>query len=291
MAVRFRSPSLPTFILLLLAGLPATAAAQRVQVDSFVTGDGVRVRYLLQGAGAPLVLIHGFALSAELNWVAPGAIDSLATRFRVIAPDLRGHGGSGKPHDPSAYGSRLVDDVVGLLDHLQIGRAHVAGYSLGGTIALRVAASHPDRVISAVLGGAGWPPPGTPPPPFLAQWLERLDAAARAGTSVADALWRPDMAALPPAIRAALDRNDAAAIAAALRSVAALAVPEAEVRALRIPLLAVVGELDPVRAAVDALQRVLPSLSVTVLAGADHAGAMADPRLAAAIRAFALSRP
>ncbi len=282
----------PTFfILALLAVLPGTAQAQRFRVDSFVTGDGVRVRYLVQGAGTPLVLIHGFALSAELNWVAPGAMDSLATRFRVIAPDLRGHGGSGKPHHPSSYGSRLVDDVVALLDHLQIGRAHVAGYSLGGTIALRFAASHPDRVIAAVLGGAGWPPPGTPPPPFLALWLERLDAAAREGTSVADALWRPDMAALPPVIRAALDRNDAAAIAAALRSVAALAVPEAEVRALRTPVHAVVGERDPVRAVVDALQRVLPSLTVTVLAGADHAGAMADPRLAAAIRAFALSRP
>lgn len=277
--------------LLLAAALPAAAQAPRPRDASFVTPDSVRIRYLSHGSGAPLVLIHGFALSAEINWVGPGALDSLAARYHVIVPDLRGHGGSDKPHATAAYGTRWVHDVAALLDHLGVRRAHVAGYSLGATIALHFAATYPERVRSAVLGGGGWQPPGTPPPPFLGAWLEGLDRVARDGGSVTDALWRPDMAAIPPPLRAALDRNDAAALAAALRSVAALGLSEEQVRAIRAPLHAVVGEHDPVAAAVAALRDVLPAVTVTVIPGADHGAAMADPRLATAIRAFVAERP
>jgi pimeloyl-ACP methyl ester carboxylesterase len=273
---------------LLALGLPALCAAQGpARSASFVAPDGVRLRYLEQGSGPPLVLIHGFALSAEMNWVGPGALDSLAAAFRVIAPDLRGHGQSDKPHDPAAYGTRLVDDVIALLDHLGVARAHVAGYSLGGSIALRLATSHPDRVLSAVLGGSGWTPPGRAPPPFVAQWLAGLDGAARDGGPVSDAFARPDWPPLPPPVRAALDRNDPAALAAALRSVGGLAVPAPAVRAITLPVHAVVGERDePARADVEALTKLLPRVTVTVIAGADHPSAMADPRLAAAVRRF-----
>lgn len=282
----------PGFVLAAIAVLaPAVGAAQRIRSDSFVTPDSVRIRYLVQGSGTPVVLIHGFALSAELNWAVPGAMDSLAGSFMVIAPDLRGHGQSAKPHDPAVYGMRFVDDVVALLDHLQIRRAHLAGYSLGATIALRVAAAHPDRVHAVVLGGGGWLPPGVPPPPFLGQWLADLDRAARGEMAVSDALRRSDMPDIPPAVKAALDRNDAAALAAALRSMGALALPEADVRAVGLPTLAVVGERDPARAAVDALAKLLPRLSVTIIDGADHAAAMAHPRLAGAMVAFLRSMP
>lgn len=246
----------------------------------------MRLHYLVQGSGTPVVLIHGFALSAELNWAGTGAMDSLARTFMVIAPDLRGHGLSDKPYDLAAYGRHFVDDVVALLDHLGIRRAHVAGYSLGATITLQLVVSHPDRVISAVLGGGGWQRPGVPPPPFLGQWLEALDRAARGEIAVSDALHRPDVPALSPTVKAALDRNDPRALAAALRSLGVLALPEADVRAVALPILAVVGDRDPAHAVVEAMAAILPRLAVTVIPGADHAVAMAHPRLASAILEF-----
>jgi len=165
--------------------------------------------------------------------------------------------------------------------------AHLAGYSLGAVIALRVAVAHPDRVSSAVLGGGGWQPPDVPPPPFFSQWLAGLDRAARGEITVSDALQREDMPAIPPPVRAALDRNDAAALRAALGTLVALGLPEADVRVVKTPVHAVVGEKDPARRVVDRLGQVLPTLTVTTVAGADHAAAMAHPGLAAAIREFA----
>ena len=277
----------PAFALVLMAALLPAAQAPRDRSESFVAPDGVRIRYLVQGSGTPLVLLHGFALSGELNWVAPGALDSLAGSFTVIVPDLRGHGQSEKPHDASAYGTRFEDDVLALLDHLRIPRAHVAGYSLGAVIALRLAVAHPDRVSSAVLGGGGWQPPDVPRPPFFEWWREGLIRAARGEISVSDALQREDMPAIPAPVRAALDRNDPAALGAALGTLAALGLPEVDVQAVKVPLHAVVGEKDPARRVVDRLGRLLPTLTVTTIPGADHAAAMAHPGLAAAIRDFA----
>jgi pimeloyl-ACP methyl ester carboxylesterase len=234
-------------------------------------------------------LLHGFALSGEINWIMPGAVDSLAQDFMVVVPDLRGHGRSDKPRDVASYGQRFVEDIVGILDRLEIPKAHVAGYSMGGHILLHLLATHPERVHSAVLGGAGWVEPGSPLPPHAAVWLASLDRAARDKTSVAEALLPGATASMPPPLVEQLDRNDAAALASVLRSVPVLYVPEAQVRALKIPMHAVVGETDPVRAAVGALVRALPAVKVTIIPAADHAQAMGHPALASAIRAFALA--
>ena len=275
-----------TLVVALAVLLPATGLAQRHRSQQFVTPDSVRLHYLEQGSGTVLVLLHGFALSAELNWAGPGAMDSLAGRFHVIALDLRGHGASDKLYDPAAYGTHFVDDVVALLDHLGVRRAHIAGYSLGATLALRLAALHPDRVISVVLGGGGWQPPGAPPPPVLGQWLANLDRAARGEMTVSDALQRPDASPISPAVKAGLDRSDPRALAAALRSLRTLAVPEADVRAVRLPVRAVVGEQDRARAVVDMLGQLIRDFAVVIIPGADHASAMSHPRLAGAISDF-----
>jgi pimeloyl-ACP methyl ester carboxylesterase len=86
----------------------------------------------------------------------PGTIDALARDRQVIAVDLPGYGESDKPADPASYGEQWVDDVILLLDHLNIRKAHVVGYSMGGMVALKIIAEHPDRVISGTLGGMGW---------------------------------------------------------------------------------------------------------------------------------------
>src|SRR5690606_28147435 len=75
---------------------------------------------------------------------------------RVAALDLRGHGESGKPHDPDAYDREtLVGDVVGLMDHLGLGQVDLFVYSMGSRIALELARAHPQRVAHLIVGGVG----------------------------------------------------------------------------------------------------------------------------------------
>ena len=82
-----------------------------------------------------------------------GVLPNLAKDHRVIALDLRGHGKSDKPHDPKAY-AELGQDVVRLLDHLNIARAHIVGYSLGGAITAKLLTTNPDRFITSTIGGS-----------------------------------------------------------------------------------------------------------------------------------------
>ena len=119
--------------------------------------DGVDIAYLDEGEGAPILLIHGFASSKTINWVGPGWVDTLTRAGRrVVALDNRGHGESGKPHDPEAYRPHVMaEDARRLLDHLGIARADVMGYSMGARITAFLALAHPDRVRSAVFGGLG----------------------------------------------------------------------------------------------------------------------------------------
>ena len=103
---------------------------------------GVITAYAVEGAGPPLLLIHG--VGARLDaW--DGVVTALGGRFTTIRLDLRGHGESSKP--PGPYSAALfAEDARALLDHLGIGRCHVAGHSLGATVALRLALDAPDRV-------------------------------------------------------------------------------------------------------------------------------------------------
>jgi pimeloyl-ACP methyl ester carboxylesterase len=135
----------------------------------------------------------------------------------VIALDLRGHGASDKPRDPAEYGTPFVADLVRLLDHLGIERAHIVGYSMGAVITLKLLTVHPDRVASAVLGGAGWRPAAMGPPERVDQWQRQLEMVARGETTIAEVVAGPDTLLLPPPMRAALNRNDPAVLAAVLQ--------------------------------------------------------------------------
>lgn len=121
--------------------------------------DGLDLAYFDDGdpTGAPILLIHGFASSASVNWVYPGWLRTLGDAgYRVIAMDNRGHGSSAKPHDPEAYHpTSMAGDAAALLTHLGIADAHVMGYSMGARISAFLAIEHPDRVRSLVFGGLG----------------------------------------------------------------------------------------------------------------------------------------
>ena len=133
-----------------LAAVPSSA---QVPQDRSFDSNGVRIRYVEQGAGEPVMLIHGYTRSVESNWIESGVFEGLAKDHRIIAFDLRGHGKSEKPHDPGSYGGETVQDAIRLLDHLGIRRAHFVGYSLGAIITAKLLTTNPERFITATLGG------------------------------------------------------------------------------------------------------------------------------------------
>ena len=140
-----------------LVSLATSTRHGRAPMPTFLS-DGIRLAYLDEGPrdGDPIVLIHGFGSNSRVNWVATGWVDLLTKAgFRVIALDTRAHGASEGPHDPALYDTRtcFAEDVARLLDHLDIDRADVMGYSHGAWITAHFACIHPERVRSALLGG------------------------------------------------------------------------------------------------------------------------------------------
>ena len=104
-----------------------------------------------------VVLVHGFATNRAENWRRLGWYAAFEAKgYRTVALDLRGHGESDKPHDPAAYTREIMaGDIVALLDHLDLGRVDLFGFSMGSHLALAVAAAHGGRVSNLILGGVG----------------------------------------------------------------------------------------------------------------------------------------
>src|SRR5262245_50183667 len=125
--------------------------------DDVFDSNGVKIRYVTDGKGEPVVLIHGWMGDSSMWGRDRSGNTKLNTTgangFQLIALDCRGHGKSDKPHDPEKYGPEMAADVVRLLDYLKIEQAHLIGYSSGAVIAGKVAATHPERVLSVVYGG------------------------------------------------------------------------------------------------------------------------------------------
>ena len=125
-------------------------------MPSFQNG-AVEIAYLDEGEGEPIILVHGFASSKNVNWVYPTWVSELKKNGRrVIAFDNRGHGDSGKLYDPALYDiETMAGDISALLDHLNIARADVMGYSLGSRMTAVLAQRQPQRLRSAIFGGIG----------------------------------------------------------------------------------------------------------------------------------------
>jgi pimeloyl-ACP methyl ester carboxylesterase len=134
--------------------LAATALAEQAfNEDYFTTSDGVKIHYLTAGStGSWVVLIHGYSDNAERMWFRTGIAPAIAKNHRIVALDNRNHGKSDKPQPG---GSGEPRDVVELMDHLQIDRAHIHGYSMGGSMTGQLLAMIPDRFITAGFGGSG----------------------------------------------------------------------------------------------------------------------------------------
>ena len=122
--------------------------------------DGTRISFDVRGDGAPLLLVHGSALSRSI-WRGFGYIAALQDRYRLIAIDLRGHGRSGTPHEPTAYRMPLViADILAVLDAVDVRAAHIFGYSFGARAGFSLADSHPERMLSLISAGGTYRAPG-----------------------------------------------------------------------------------------------------------------------------------
>ena len=256
--------------------------------DAFFDSDGVRIHYTIEGTGEPVLLIHGYTSSAAGNWGAPGITKALvADNYRVIAIDNRGHGQSEKPHDASMYGPKMVNDSLNLLDHLHIAKAHVVGYSMGGFFTLDLLAEHPDRLITATVGGAGLDPPAQSALNALADSLEQGNGLG----PLMVMLTPPGQQPPPPEQMAGINKmllavNDPLALAAVARG-GVPHVTEAQVESNKIPTLAMVGALDPLKVGVDHMEAIkMPDLKVVVIPGATHMTAFASPVFLANLKSF-----
>lgn len=139
-------------------GSPVPLPPPQPLQDRFFMSEGVRIRYVEEGQGAdPVILLHDRGSSIEEQWIDTKVMGTLAQQqiFRVIAMDLRGHGKS----DKAKLGAEAARDVVRLMDHLGIPRAHVVGYGLGANIAAYLSVAHADRLITMTLAGGAQVPP------------------------------------------------------------------------------------------------------------------------------------
>jgi len=230
------------------------------------------------GAGEVLVLLHGGM--ADHHAVLP-YLQPLATRFRVVAPDLRGSGRSW--YGGSLSFEQLADDVRALLEHVQTRRAVVVGVSSGTGVALRLALAHPERlaglglVLPLYAGTAGG---YTEPQRAIFSWMDSL--ASQAVAQGIDVI-RPLFASLPGEIReqamAVALRFDPASVASTSRFLASGAQPmqsTEELRRIRMPVLIVPGTdaMHPPEVA-DAYARALPNARLVHAGTAGVADALA----------------
>jgi pimeloyl-ACP methyl ester carboxylesterase len=249
-------------------------------MPSFDSG-AVEIAYLDEGEGEPIVLVHGFASSKNVNWVYPTWVSELKKAGRrVVALDNRGHGDSGKLYDAAQYEVAIMaGDVVALMDHLRIERADVMGYSLGSRMTAALALSHPQRLRSAILGGIGI----------------GMIVGGGPGENVALALEAPSLEDVTDPVgrtfRAFADqtRSDRRALAACLRGSRRLMTHE-EAADVTVPVLIAVGTTDEIAGSAAALAGIIPGSKVLDIPDRDHMRAVGDKVYKAGVLEFLSER-
>jgi len=242
----------------------------------------VDIAYLDEGAGEPIVLVHGFASTKEINWVNPGWVSTLTRAgYRVVALDDRGHGASQKLYDPADYHTaKMADDVRALMDHLNIARADVMGYSMGARITAFLTLEHPERVRSAIFGGLG---------------IHLIDGVGLP-TTIADALEAPSLDDVTDkqgrVFRAFAEqtKSDRKALAACIRG-SRQVMSRNEVASLKAPVLVAIGTKDDVAGSAQALADLIPGARALDIPDRDHMLAVGDKVYKAGVLEFLSQRP
>ena len=250
-------------------------------MDTF-DSDGVRIAFLDEGQGDPILLIHGFASNIQVNWVNTSWVSTLTRAgFRVIAIDNRGHGASEKLYDTTAYGAPIMaEDARRLLDHLGIARADVMGYSMGARIAAFLVMTHPERVRSVIFAGLG---------------INMVHGVGAPGP-IAAALEAPSVddvkndAARSFRVFAEQTGSDRLALAACIRSSRDKIAPEDLARISR-PVLVAVGTDDVIAGSGPQLAALIPGAEALEITGRDHMKAVGDRIYKQGVLDFLARRP
>ena len=255
------------------------------------TSDGVGLHWEESGSGTPILFVHEFA-GDHRSW-AP-QLRHFARSHRCITYAARGYPPSDVPRDLSAYSqARAVEDAVSVLDAARAGKAHLVGLSMGGFATLHLALAHPDRVLSAVIGGVGY---GAQP--------EKEEQFRKESNAIADAFESQGSAAvaesyaLGPArvqlqnknseawreFKEALAQHDATGAANTMRGVQAarpsLYAMQEQLRAVRTPVLILAGDEDEGSLEPSLmLKRSIPTSALEILARTGHTLNLEEPDL------------
>ena len=236
-----------------------------------VVADGLKIHYVVMGQGTPVILIHGAGGSAEGSWFANGIAEALAKNHRAVAVDCRGHGTSDNPPNNSLPNRTMAQDVIELMNHLDIAKAHVHSYSMGGAIAEQMLARYPERFLTVAFGGWGIPEispemkakvpedkQGTDPleadlyAKFRARLAQRKQASSTGQETEKNQPARP-----------AGGRDDGSR-------------PDIDLTTIKIPVLAINGEFDRPNAKTHRMKRELANFKSVVLPGKSHLSAIAS---------------
>ncbi|MEI9992417.1 MAG: alpha/beta fold hydrolase [Rhizomicrobium sp.] len=214
------------------------------------------------GEGRPMILVHGFASNRAENWRRLGWYGAFERRrMRVIALDCRGHGESAKPHDPVLYGREaMAGDILALMDHLAVPRAHILGFSMGSRLALAAALRAPERFATLTLGGTG------------EKLFERREIA---GNPMAEAMEAEDVESIAdPMLKSfrqfADDQKEDRFALAALTRAKDQPFSRADVEKLPVPVLVVAGARDELAGDPEPLAKAFPDGRAVVIPGMDH---------------------
>ncbi|EIM75609.1 alpha/beta hydrolase [Nitratireductor aquibiodomus RA22] len=244
--------------------------------------DGFELSFIDEGQGDPILLIHGFASTHYVNWVAPGWVKTLRDAgFRVIALDNRGHGRSTKSHDEAVYTPRrMAGDAAALLDHLDIPKAHVMGYSMGARISAFLALEHPAKVATLILGGLG---------------LGMIEGVGE-WDEIAEALLTDDPDTIASErgqmFRKFADqtKSDRRALAACIATSREL-LTEQDAARIAVPTLVAVGTRDDIAGSPEGLADLLPNGVAFAIERRDHMLAVGDRTFKARALAFLEEHP
>ena len=254
----------------------------------YANNQGVRIHYHVEGDGPPLVMQHGFTSSIQ-NWYLNGYVEPLQKDYRLILIDARGHGASGKPHDPKDYELSLrVRDVTTVLDDLGIDKAHFLGFSMGGRIGFGIAIHAPQRFHSLIIGGMS--PSGSGGNALPANRVELFQQGMEAYVAHQEAQSGP----MDPGRRALMLANDPQALIAATNAPRGTGDMEDVLPTMTMPCLLYVGEADGFYEGAKACMQHLPNATFVSFPGLDHgqtsrAGDLVIPHVAKFLKGAAIT--
>lgn len=252
--------------------LATSAFSQSPPENKYFDSAGVKIRYIELGSGEPVIALHGLGGSSD-SWLP--AVAPLANNHRLILFDQRGHGLSDKPHRAAEYGREMGHDVIRLMDHLNIPKAHILGYSIGTVPIGMLITEHESRFISAIFGGGAprW------------EWGNSNDLFNQ--SIYARIVNSPRQQQLKGGIAG----QDQIAIASLRLGEKELLVSEQDISNVGIPVLAIVGSEDPALEAAKNFKQKLPSIELVVVEGETHPSLPAHSKFLETIQDFLEGTP